>query len=250
MKSIKKIKTLLLAFVVALCASIVRAADIFTAPPLALSNTDETIATDQNIGVHEDSLSGLYVDSGISNGERYRHLLYKWGSDNQHVAVAGALDEPLGTIDNMNVATTDRVTVLLWGRHSTRKCVAAGAITVGDPIYMAASGQVSNTGSIRIGTAMNTVAAQYGIVEVLPWSGFNAKKAIFAGVRTWAGGSATTDAVTLTGLLTTDTVIATLNARASTETLVLAAPTADTLTFTLSANGTNGTTKISYAVYR
>ena len=234
---------------VALCEGIVRAADIFTVPPLPQSNTDETTATDQNVGVHDDSLSGLYVDSGISNGEKYRHLLYKWGTDNQHVAVAGALDEPLGTIDNMNVATTDRVTVLLWGRKRTRKCVAAGAITCGDPIFMAASGQVSNTGNIRIGTALNTVAAQYGIVEVLPMPSLNTKKAIFAGTHTTVGGSAS-ETKTITGLLSTDIVLVSLRQKGATpRTILTAAPTADTLTLVFSGDPSTDH-KVDYVIYR
>jgi hypothetical protein len=73
---------------------------------------------------------------------------------------------------------------------------------------------------------------------------------VFSGTRSWAGGAAATDALTLTGLKATDIVNATLRARASTETLVLAVPTTNTLTFTLSANGTNTTTKIDYKVLR
>lgn len=74
---------------------------------------------------------------------------------------------------------------------------------------------------------------------------------VFAGgVYSWNGGSATTGSKTITGLLSTDIVVATLAARASTETLVLAVAAAGQINFTLSANGTNTTTKINYVVYR
>lgn len=76
---------------------------------------------------------------------------------------------------------------------------------------------------------------------------------VFAtGTHSWAGGAATTDSIAVTGLLSTDLVLCTLTARASTETLVLAVNdhANDQIDLTLSANGTNTTTKIAYVVIR
>lgn len=77
-------------------------------------------------------------------------------------------------------------------------------------------------------------------------------RVIAAGIYTWAGGAATTASIAVTGLEATDIVQATLVARASTETLVLAANDAvnDQIDLTLSANGTDGTTKVAYSVLR
>jgi len=73
-----------------------------------------------------------------------------------------------------------------------------------------------------------------------------------AGIHPWAGGAATTDSIAVVGLLATDIVITTLIARASTETLILSVNDAanDQIDLTLSANGTNTTTKIAYQVLR
>jgi hypothetical protein len=75
------------------------------------------------------------------------------------------------------------------------------------------------------------------------------KKLIAVGVATWAD-TATSKAVTISGLLTTDTIIATLQGQGASEVLQKAVPTANTLTFTISAAGTSGSTKVGYAVYR
>ncbi len=75
---------------------------------------------------------------------------------------------------------------------------------------------------------------------------------VAAGIHAWAGGAAATDSIAVAGLEATDIVQATLVARAAAETLVLAANDAgnDQIDLTLSANGTNGTTKVAYSVLR
>lgn len=75
---------------------------------------------------------------------------------------------------------------------------------------------------------------------------------VAAGIHDWAGGAATTDSIPVAGLLATDVVVCSLAARASTETLVLAVNDAanDQIDLTLSANGTNTTTKVAYVVMR
>lgn len=84
-------------------------------------------------------------------------------------------------------------------------------------------------------------------------SGFAPSHRVFAaGIHAWAGGAAATDSIAVAGLEPTDIVQATLVARAAAETLVLAANDAgnDQIDLTLSANGTNGTTKVAYSVLR
>jgi hypothetical protein len=75
---------------------------------------------------------------------------------------------------------------------------------------------------------------------------------VAAGIFSWNGGAATTASIPVVGLLATDIVITTLIARASTETLILSVNDAanDQIDLTLSANGTNTTTKIAYQVLR
>jgi len=73
-----------------------------------------------------------------------------------------------------------------------------------------------------------------------------------AGIHDWAGGAATTDSISVTGLEATDVIICQLVARAGSEVLELAANDAgnDQIDLTLSVNGTDTTTKISYQVLR
>jgi hypothetical protein len=67
----------------------------------------------------------------------------------------------------------------------------------------------------------------------------------------WAGGAAATDDVTVPGVAATDVIVATLNARNSTQTLILAErQAADTVRVTLSANGQDDTCIISVLVFR
>ena len=71
-----------------------------------------------------------------------------------------------------------------------------------------------------------------------------------AGIHSWAGGAATTDVKTVAGALATDVVIATLRAQGASEVLVKAITDTNNITFTLSANGTNTTTKINWQILR
>ena len=72
----------------------------------------------------------------------------------------------------------------------------------------------------------------------------------YAGTITWSGGG-TSLATTITGLLTTDIVFVSIQG-APTEAayIVSAAPTADTLTITLSAANTSNDAVIAYQVLR
>lgn len=73
---------------------------------------------------------------------------------------------------------------------------------------------------------------------------------VYAGKITWTGGGATL-ASTVTGVASTDIVIATLQAKGTqTVYLVSAAPTTNTITFTLSTANTSNDTVVSYEVLR
>ncbi len=75
---------------------------------------------------------------------------------------------------------------------------------------------------------------------------------VASGTHAWAGGAATTDSIPVPGLLATDTVLVTLAGRSAAETLAMAVNdhANDQIDLTLSANGANGTTLISYLVIR
>lgn len=112
---------------------------------------------------------------------------------------------------------------------------------------------VNLASGVRLRVYVRNAGASTSITFNAEPTGVSQKFEVFAaGVYSWAGGSATTASIAVDGLLATDTVLCTLQARASTETLVLAVNDAanDQIDLTLSANGTNTTTKIAYAVLR
>lgn len=98
-----------------------------------------------------------------------RHLLWKKGATDLGVALNGATDAPLGTIDNTETATGQGQTVLLLGRGPTKKVVAAVAITVGQRVFTAANGKVTNVsaaGIYYLGQALTASAADGDIIEL------------------------------------------------------------------------------------
>lgn len=99
-----------------------------------------------------------------------RHLLWKKGAGDLTVAVAGAADIPLGTIDNVESATGKGQTVLLLGKGSTKKMIASEAITAGEQVFAAASGKVQDLPSgagtyYCVGTAL-TSGSTDEVIEV------------------------------------------------------------------------------------
>jgi hypothetical protein len=98
-----------------------------------------------------------------------RHLLWKQGSTDGGVALCGATDVPLGTIDNTESSTGLGQSVLLLGKGSTKKMVASETITAGECVYTAANGKVQDqpTGATvhLVGVALTAGGADE-IIEV------------------------------------------------------------------------------------
>lgn len=100
-----------------------------------------------------------------------RHLLWKKGSADGSVALNGASDIPLGTIDNTESSTGIGQTVLLLGKGSTKKMVASEPITVGEQVYAAANGKVQDLPAgagtyYKVGTALTAAGTDGDIIEV------------------------------------------------------------------------------------
>lgn len=118
---------------------------------------------DAAVETHEDSITRTN-DAAIST----RHLLYKQGAAATSVAVSGATDIPLGTIDNTETSTDMRQSVLLLGTDCTRKMVASEAMaTAGVPVFAAASGKIALGGTVKVGTLLTTASADGDVVEVM-----------------------------------------------------------------------------------
>lgn len=209
------------------------------------------LANGLGTGVREDGTLAKKTDAAIT----VRHLLYKSGSDVDHVAVAGATDAVIGTVDDLAAAAEELLTVTPLGKgHRTKRMVANAAITAFTRVYQAASGKVAPTGTRCVGIALEAASADLDPIEVLdisalgiiPPAGYTM---MFAGLRTWAGGAATTENFAVTGVLSTDLVLATWNLQAGTPVAFKIVPTTDTLTITTSANAANGD-KYAYFVFR
>lgn len=97
-----------------------------------------------------------------------RHLLWKDGATaGTTVALSGATNLPLGTIDNIETATDQTQKVILLGKEKTVKMVASEAMaTLGVKVYAAASGKVALTGVVLVGRLLTAAGADGDVVEV------------------------------------------------------------------------------------
>jgi hypothetical protein len=111
-----------------------------------------------------------YVESavrGFAAGAAIGQFLRVYLTASNTLALAGANDYGIGTMEDPSTAANEQVGVRLNSAQGSRKCVANGAITVGDPVYLAASGKVGASGSVRYGTALEAATADNDIIEVL-----------------------------------------------------------------------------------
>lgn len=84
------------------------------------------------------------------------------------IALAGANDVSLGTMEASTQTTDTSATVRMANSAGTRCMVANGAIAVGSPVFAAASGKVASTGAIYEGIALEAASADGDVIEVLP----------------------------------------------------------------------------------
>ncbi len=98
-----------------------------------------------------------------------RHLLWKKGAADGSIALNGATDPPLGTVDNTEPETGKGQTVHLLGRGPTKKMVASKAIAAGVRVFTAASGKATDThgaNAFQLGISLTAAAADGDIIEV------------------------------------------------------------------------------------
>lgn len=122
----------------------------------------ETVFANIAEGTHTDSITKL-TDAAIAT----RYLLFKVGSDANHIAVGGATDLPLGSVADEASAAEEYVAVNLLGKGPTKLLVASEAMaTTGVKVYAAASGKIALSGTVLVGTLLTTAAADGDVVEV------------------------------------------------------------------------------------
>jgi len=85
------------------------------------------------------------------------------------LAVAGLLDEILGTMEAASFADGDVASVRLKSAAGTHSCVSENAIAEGAAVYGRAGGKVDDvsTGATRLGIALEAATAANDVIEVL-----------------------------------------------------------------------------------
>ena len=120
-------------------------------------------------GTHEDSVTKL-ADAALTT----RNLVVKVGSDEDHVAVCGASDDPCGICtDEPSAAEREANVAFLGATNKSRLVVGSEVIAVGARAYTAASGKVQNLPAVAgtyycIGRAVLACAADGDEFEIEP----------------------------------------------------------------------------------
>ncbi len=83
------------------------------------------------------------------------------------LATAGVSDVSIGTQETESFATTDIVPVRLTTAQGTRKMVASGEITAGNPVYAAGDGKIAGSGTVVEGRALESATTDGDVIEVL-----------------------------------------------------------------------------------
>lgn len=104
------------------------------------------------------------------------------------LAVAGAEEQGIGTIEEPTAADLDKATVRLWNAQGTRKMVSAGAAAKHALAYGAAGGKVNDVpnGNL-IGVYMEAASGDGSTVEILPINAGGSGLKIRAGEATLDG---------------------------------------------------------------
>lgn len=129
--------------------------------------------------------------------------------------------------------------------------LVGNASNVATDVALSGDATMANTGAMTIAASAITsgkIASAAVTLAKLAAGITPSHICVFAGKYTTTGGAAT-EAQTIAGLLSTDIVVATLQAHSSTQTLILAVPTSNTLTYTFSADPSSSTI-VSYSVMR
>lgn len=122
-------------------------------------------------GTFEHGVKTYFGDATTSS----RYLLYKQGSDADHVAVCGAGDVPLGPSDDMIDDTGVPIAVKLLGAaKGTMRVVSDGTIANGDRVTTGANGKAAKqatTGNLSFGKAVissDMTAADGDVITIIP----------------------------------------------------------------------------------
>ena len=198
-------------------------------------------------GTHSGSITMIAAEAVDS-----ANLVVKAGANEGEFAVANAGDKPLGICSDEGAKNERLAVILPASAESTIICRAAGDSSAGASVYTSANGKVSATpanGSYKIGVAVCS-ANTGGVVEVDPQGfGESAWQFYACGIHTWDNAT-NSGTIPCSGLSADDVVVAAIQTAGGSEKSVKAAASSTGITFTLDANGTSGSTKISWIAIR
>ena len=103
-----------------------------------------------------------------------QHLLVKFGTNAEHIAVAGVADAPIGVCNDTPSAGEHTNVLLLGSAKETITMVANGVIAVGVRVFAAANGKVSALATTVdgtyycVGVALEAAAADLDEIQVDP----------------------------------------------------------------------------------
>ncbi len=102
-----------------------------------------------------------------------QHLLVKFGSDADHIAIAGVADSPIGTCLDTPALGDSAAVALLGCADESRSMVASEAIAAGSRVFAAADGKVSDLPDgagtyFCVGVALEAAAADLDEIQVDP----------------------------------------------------------------------------------
>lgn len=124
-------------------------------------------------GVHNNGKITKLTDAAFTS----RFLLFKLGSDGNHVAVAGAADTPYGVCSDESAAAEAEVNIQCLacaGQTMRVQTDGSGALVVGDVLVPAAAGQVKKIAAgagnyYVVGIVLNAPATTAGeVFEIIP----------------------------------------------------------------------------------
>ena len=178
---------------------------------------------------------------------------------NGKAAIATAAQRGIGTTQNMASAADGLVNVRLFTHPGTFLMKAAGDFVARSVVYAAADGEVDNVATaVKMGVALEAATADGDQIEVMPIAEPTVAAShtvIAAGIHTWGGGAAATDAITPgVAIAATDIVHVTINVRgAGNPTTVISVgidDANDEIDVLLDQNGTDASTTLFYSVLR
>jgi hypothetical protein len=112
-------------------------------------------------GTHDTGVKPFLPDAATTS----RYLLYKIGSDGDHVAVTAAGDVPLGNSDDQADADVPIAINLLGVKPGTLRVVTDGTVANGEHVKCGASGKVTQAATTDVSFGIATIGSDQSVAD-------------------------------------------------------------------------------------